>query len=157
MLMQSHGLASTLIRYCSAFLWYTIFVFCSDLWLCFSQIFNNNVSLACSCRLCCTRDFLVTRLKYISVLLSVFSCEKDINTHIRSNSGHELKFVFEDFQYTSSIDGLYLFCDALFCSTSDTSTRCQQRCETTKKRNIEEAEFRSLEVIRVMRRILPSH
>ncbi|XP_053399313.1 deleted in malignant brain tumors 1 protein-like [Mercenaria mercenaria] len=55
-------------------------------------------------------------------------CEMDSNTHIISQSSHETRFVFEDFEYTSNHEGLYVFCDAIFCRSSDYSRQCMQTC-----------------------------
>ena len=63
-----------------------------------------------------------------------FRCEKDVNTHVIRATGHETKFMFQDFQYTSSHDGLYLFCETVFCSVDDNSAPCQQKCNTGRKR-----------------------
>ncbi|XP_060553296.1 pancreatic secretory granule membrane major glycoprotein GP2-like [Ruditapes philippinarum] len=55
-------------------------------------------------------------------------CEMDSNTHIISQSSHETRFVFEDFEYTSNHEGLYVYCDAMFCRSSDYSRQCMQTC-----------------------------
>ncbi|XP_053400002.1 deleted in malignant brain tumors 1 protein-like isoform X2 [Mercenaria mercenaria] len=63
-------------------------------------------------------------------------CEMDTNTHIISQSTHETRFVFEDFEYANSHDGLYLYCDAMFCASSDWSTSCRQTCAPVVRRSI---------------------
>ena len=59
-----------------------------------------------------------------------FRCEVDASTHIISQSMHETKFVFEEFEYALNKKGVYLYCDARFCATSDYSQSCQQRCQS---------------------------
>ena len=91
------------------------------------------------------------------MIISLCRCERDTNTHIISQSGHELKFVFEDFQYTTGKDGLYLFCDAVFCSDTDTSMRCQQRCEKTRSFTAEELESGGYDEETVVKQIIHSY
>ena len=55
-------------------------------------------------------------------------CEVDVNTHIISQSTHETRFVFQDFEYASNHEGLDIYCDATFCATSDYSQQCMQTC-----------------------------
>ena len=55
-------------------------------------------------------------------------CEVDANTHIISQSTHETRFVFQDFEYASNHEGLDIHCDATFCATSDYSQQCLQTC-----------------------------
>lgn len=63
-------------------------------------------------------------------------CEVDTNTHIISQSAHETRFVFQDFEYTSNHEGIYVFCDAVFCSSHDYSRQCQQTCNPIIRRNV---------------------
>lgn len=55
-------------------------------------------------------------------------CEMDVNTHIISQSAHETRYVFEDFEYTSNHEGIYVYCDTVFCRSSDYSRQCMQTC-----------------------------
>ncbi|KAK3599689.1 hypothetical protein CHS0354_037160 [Potamilus streckersoni] len=64
-------------------------------------------------------------------------CEMDVNTHYISQSTHETKFMFRDFEYTSNHEGLYLYCDATFCETSNYFDQCQQSCNPRGKRGAE--------------------
>ncbi|XP_052276800.1 deleted in malignant brain tumors 1 protein-like [Dreissena polymorpha] len=63
-------------------------------------------------------------------------CEVDANTHLISQSTHETRFVFKDFEYTSDHQGIHVMCDATFCSTSDYSRQCTQTCNPTIRRNV---------------------
>ncbi|XP_053383676.1 oncoprotein-induced transcript 3 protein-like [Mercenaria mercenaria] len=54
-------------------------------------------------------------------------CEVNTNTHIISQSTHATRFVFESFEYSNSHEGIYVFCDAIFCN-SDRSAQCRQTC-----------------------------
>ncbi|XP_060591027.1 deleted in malignant brain tumors 1 protein-like isoform X2 [Ruditapes philippinarum] len=62
-------------------------------------------------------------------------CEMDKNTHIISQSSHETRFIFQDFEYTSNHEGIYVYCDAIFCSSSDYSNQCLQTCHPVVKRS----------------------
>ncbi|KAL3884621.1 hypothetical protein ACJMK2_024748, partial [Sinanodonta woodiana] len=64
-------------------------------------------------------------------------CEADENTRYISQSKHETKFMFRDFEYASNHEGLYLYCDATFCETSNYSYQCQQSCDPSGKREAE--------------------
>ncbi|KAH3842072.1 hypothetical protein DPMN_115560 [Dreissena polymorpha] len=66
----------------------------------------------------------------------MFSCEVDTNTHLISQSTHETRFLFKDFEYTSDHQGIHVMCDATFCSTSDYSRQCTQTCNPTIRRNV---------------------
>ncbi|XP_045187537.2 deleted in malignant brain tumors 1 protein-like [Mercenaria mercenaria] len=55
-------------------------------------------------------------------------CEVNTNTHIISQSTHATRFVFDSFEYSNSHEGIYMFCDALFCDSSDWSAQCRQTC-----------------------------
>lgn len=55
-------------------------------------------------------------------------CEEDGSTHIISQSTHETKFVFRDFEYLTLNEGLDIFCNATFCNSSDFSPVCTQAC-----------------------------
>ncbi|XP_052276796.1 deleted in malignant brain tumors 1 protein-like isoform X2 [Dreissena polymorpha] len=63
-------------------------------------------------------------------------CEVDTNTHLISQSTHETRFLFKDFEYTSDHQGIHVMCDATFCSTSDYSRQCTQTCNPTIRRNV---------------------
>ncbi|KAH3741464.1 hypothetical protein DPMN_048189, partial [Dreissena polymorpha] len=63
-------------------------------------------------------------------------CEVDTNTHMISQSTHETRFLFKDFEYTSDHQGIHVMCDATFCSTSDYSRQCTQTCNPTIRRNV---------------------
>ncbi|XP_060607118.1 CUB and zona pellucida-like domain-containing protein 1 [Ruditapes philippinarum] len=63
-------------------------------------------------------------------------CEVDTNTHIISQSSHETKFVFDNFEYTSNHEGIYMFCDTIFCNTHDYSAKCRQSCNPVIRRKI---------------------
>ncbi|XP_053376834.1 neurogenic locus notch homolog protein 1-like [Mercenaria mercenaria] len=55
-------------------------------------------------------------------------CEVDSNTHIISQSTHETRFVFQDFEYSTNREGLNIYCNATFCETKDFSPGCAQSC-----------------------------
>ncbi|XP_052765783.1 CUB and zona pellucida-like domain-containing protein 1 isoform X2 [Mya arenaria] len=55
-------------------------------------------------------------------------CEVDKYTHIMSQSTHETTFMFQDFEYSSDLEGLDVFCNATLCDTSDFTPRCMQSC-----------------------------
>ncbi|KAH3842061.1 hypothetical protein DPMN_115549 [Dreissena polymorpha] len=63
-------------------------------------------------------------------------CEVDTNTHLISQSTHETRFVFQDFEYTSNHQGIHVMCDATFCSTFDYSRQCTQTCNPIIRRNV---------------------
>ncbi|KAK3590907.1 hypothetical protein CHS0354_020885 [Potamilus streckersoni] len=91
---------------------------------------------------------------YLSSICYVIKCETDANTHYISQSTHETKFMFRDFEYTSNSEGLYLYCDATFCETSDYSNQCQQSCNPIGKRS---AESRPRLTETVQERIIHNH
>ncbi|KAH3842038.1 hypothetical protein DPMN_115526 [Dreissena polymorpha] len=64
-------------------------------------------------------------------------CEVDTNTHLISQSTHETRFVFQNFEYMSNHQGIHVMCDATFCSTSDYSRQCTQTCNPTIRRNVD--------------------
>ncbi|XP_053397567.1 CUB and zona pellucida-like domain-containing protein 1 isoform X2 [Mercenaria mercenaria] len=68
-------------------------------------------------------------------------CEIDTNTHIISQSSHETRFLFEDFEYADSHNGLYMKCEAIFCTSLDWSTRCRQKCIPVVRRNVKREEM----------------
>ncbi|XP_060553776.1 protein crumbs-like [Ruditapes philippinarum] len=55
-------------------------------------------------------------------------CEVDKNTHIISQSTHETRFVFLDFEYLTFNEGFDIFCNATFCHSDDFSPECTQAC-----------------------------
>ncbi|XP_053391822.1 CUB and zona pellucida-like domain-containing protein 1 [Mercenaria mercenaria] len=55
-------------------------------------------------------------------------CEVDSNTHIISQSTHETRFVFRDFEYSTNKEGLNIYCNATFCETKDYSPGIAQSC-----------------------------
>ncbi|XP_052803114.1 deleted in malignant brain tumors 1 protein-like [Mya arenaria] len=55
-------------------------------------------------------------------------CVEDVNTRLISQSTHETRFVFQDFEYTANHEGIDVMCDATFCSASDVSSKCRQSC-----------------------------
>ncbi|XP_052794515.1 deleted in malignant brain tumors 1 protein-like [Mya arenaria] len=61
-------------------------------------------------------------------------CEMDSNTHLISQSAHETRFVFKDFEYTNSHEGIDVTCDATFCSANDVSRQCTQTCNPVVRR-----------------------
>ncbi|KAL4221647.1 Scavenger receptor Cys-rich [Mactra antiquata] len=63
-------------------------------------------------------------------------CEVDSNTHIISQSSHETRFVFQDFEYTHNQQGIHVFCDAKFCAANDYSRDCMQACNPIIRRNV---------------------
>ncbi|XP_052794511.1 deleted in malignant brain tumors 1 protein-like isoform X2 [Mya arenaria] len=62
-------------------------------------------------------------------------CEMDSNTHLISQSAHETRFVFKDFEYTSSHEGIDVECDTTFCSSHDYSRQCTQTCNPVIRRS----------------------
>ncbi|XP_060590338.1 protein crumbs-like [Ruditapes philippinarum] len=56
-------------------------------------------------------------------------CEVDSNTHIISQSTHETRFVFQDFEYSTDREGLNINCNATFCESKDFSPGCSQSCQ----------------------------
>ncbi|KAL4232182.1 hypothetical protein ACF0H5_009756 [Mactra antiquata] len=68
-------------------------------------------------------------LDHLKYYLIKDGCEVDSNTHIMSQSTHETKFVFENFEYANNPQGgIYVFCDMTFCASSDWSNNCRQTC-----------------------------
>ncbi|XP_053391820.1 zona pellucida sperm-binding protein 2-like [Mercenaria mercenaria] len=57
-------------------------------------------------------------------------CEVDSNTHIISQSTHETRFVFQDFEYSTNGEGLNIYCNATFCETKYYSPGCAQSCKS---------------------------
>ncbi|XP_053400536.1 zona pellucida sperm-binding protein 2-like [Mercenaria mercenaria] len=55
-------------------------------------------------------------------------CEADTNTHILSQTGHETQLVFDYFEYTENKNGIYVICEGLICSPTDTSVECKISC-----------------------------
>ncbi|XP_053400627.1 uncharacterized protein LOC123559084 [Mercenaria mercenaria] len=63
-------------------------------------------------------------------------CEMDASTHIIAQTTHETRFVFVYFEYMDRHNkGLYVFCDAIFCRTSDMAAQCLQTCNPVRRRN----------------------
>ncbi|XP_060607114.1 deleted in malignant brain tumors 1 protein-like [Ruditapes philippinarum] len=73
---------------------------------------------------------------YMKFFLIRNGCEVDSNTHLITQSSHETKFVFEDFEYASNHEGIHVFCDAVFCSSHDYSGQCQQTCHPVFRRKL---------------------
>ncbi|KAJ8311381.1 hypothetical protein KUTeg_010736 [Tegillarca granosa] len=61
-------------------------------------------------------------------------CPMDPNTHIISQSTHETRFKFQDFEYSTDHDNLYIYCNARFCSVNDYSYSCDQACHRNNRR-----------------------
>ncbi|XP_053387839.1 uncharacterized protein LOC123542581 [Mercenaria mercenaria] len=64
----------------------------------------------------------------MDVVLINNGCEVDSNTHIISQSTHETRFVFQDFEYLTNDEGLDIYCNATFCDSKDYSSGCVQAC-----------------------------
>ncbi|XP_053389049.1 deleted in malignant brain tumors 1 protein-like [Mercenaria mercenaria] len=64
----------------------------------------------------------------LDVVLINNGCEVDGNTHIISQSTHETRFVFQDFEYLTNDEGLDIYCNATFCDSKDYSYGCVQTC-----------------------------
>lgn len=71
-----------------------------------------------------------------------FRCPIDPTVHVLSESTHETRFVFQDFEYVTDHNSLYLFCNASFCDSGDYSQSCVRRC-SSKRNNLIEATLRS--------------
>lgn len=55
-------------------------------------------------------------------------CVTDPNTHIISYSQHEVRFVFQEIEYSINPEGLDIFCQSSLCDVTDYSTRCSSVC-----------------------------
>ncbi|XP_062602411.1 pancreatic secretory granule membrane major glycoprotein GP2-like [Saccostrea cucullata] len=61
-------------------------------------------------------------------------CVIDPNARILSQTIHETRFYFQDFEYSMNHDSLYIHCNATFCKSNDYSAKCEQRCHHLFKR-----------------------
>ncbi|XP_062575526.1 deleted in malignant brain tumors 1 protein-like [Saccostrea cucullata] len=61
-------------------------------------------------------------------------CVIDPNARILSQTTHETRFYFQDFEYSTNHDSLYLHCNATFCKSNDYSASCEQACSHPRKR-----------------------
>eukprot|EP00105_Crassostrea_gigas_P038245 XP_019922393.1 PREDICTED: deleted in malignant brain tumors 1 protein-like [Crassostrea gigas] len=55
-------------------------------------------------------------------------CVIDPNARILSQNTHETRFYFQDFEYSTDQNSLYLHCNATFCKSNDYSAACEQTC-----------------------------
>ncbi|XP_078312094.1 uncharacterized protein LOC111136198 [Crassostrea virginica] len=55
-------------------------------------------------------------------------CVIDPNARIISQSTHETRFYFQDFEFSTNPNSLYLHCNATFCKSNDYSADCEQSC-----------------------------
>lgn len=55
-------------------------------------------------------------------------CVIDPNARILSQNTHETRFYFQDFEYSTNQNSLYLHCNATFCKSNDYSAACEQTC-----------------------------
>ena len=68
----------------------------------------------------------------------------DTNTHIISQSTHETRFVFSDFEYVNYHEGIDVYCDAIFCSANDYSQQCTQSCFPIVRRSVRTNPFENV-------------
>lgn len=57
-----------------------------------------------------------------------YRCVIDPNAGILSQNTHETRFFFQDFEYSTNQNSLYLHCNATFCKSNDYSAACEQTC-----------------------------
>ncbi|CAG2195879.1 unnamed protein product [Mytilus edulis] len=65
------------------------------------------------------------------VMLSI--CPVDRNTYITSQSTHETRFHFQDFEYAGHPDSMFVHCNATFCKSNDYSSECEPQCKHSKR------------------------
>ncbi|XP_069142270.1 CUB and zona pellucida-like domain-containing protein 1 [Argopecten irradians] len=64
------------------------------------------------------------------------ACVTDVNTRVLSILPHETKFVFRDFEYSTDLHNLYLYCTVTFCNRTDNSSLCDQQCHQRSPRSV---------------------
>ncbi|CAG2249166.1 unnamed protein product [Mytilus edulis] len=60
-------------------------------------------------------------------------CPVDRNTYITSQSTHETRFHFQDFEYAGHPDSMFVHCNATFCKSNDYSSECEPQCKHSKR------------------------
>ncbi|VDI13198.1 pancreatic secretory granule membrane major glycoprotein GP2 [Mytilus galloprovincialis] len=56
-------------------------------------------------------------------------CPVDRNTFVTSQSTHETRFHFQDFEYAGHPDSMFVHCNATFCKSNDYSSECEPQCK----------------------------
>ena len=85
---------------------------------------DNTVRITTSCIMMCRFT------KYKSGLYC--RCEVGGNTQLMGTSTTEMRFSFEDMEFTTNHEGIDVFCDAVFCNVNDYSSRCTSDCNAVK-------------------------
>ena len=65
--------------------------------------------------------------------LLFFRCPVDRNTFVTSQSTHETRFHFQDFEYAGHPDSMFVHCNATFCKSNDYSSECEPQCKHSKR------------------------
>ncbi|VDI14667.1 pancreatic secretory granule membrane major glycoprotein GP2, partial [Mytilus galloprovincialis] len=60
-------------------------------------------------------------------------CPVDRNTFVTSQSTHETRFHFQDFEYAGHPDSMFVHCNATFCKSNDYSSECEPQCKHSKR------------------------
>ncbi|CAC5405250.1 unnamed protein product [Mytilus coruscus] len=60
-------------------------------------------------------------------------CPVDRNTFVTSQSTHETRFHFQDFEYAGHPDSMFVHCNATFCKSIDYSAECEPQCKHSKR------------------------
>lgn len=60
-------------------------------------------------------------------------CPSDPNAVITSQSTHETRFYFQDFEYANHPNSMYVHCNATFCNVNDYSRACEPQCSHQKR------------------------
>jgi len=112
-------------------------LFITNMTLWFKQKGNRMIVFKDSCRWVpyLTFDLDQNSIRvYLHFVIEFFSCEVDPNTHTISQTTHETRFVFQDFEYTSDHSGIDVRCTASFCGVKDHSSKCTQTCHHVARR-----------------------
>lgn len=67
-------------------------------------------------------------LKFKGIINLFYICVIDPNARILSQNTHKTHFFFQDFEYSTNQNSLYLHCNATFCKSKDYSAACEQTC-----------------------------
>ncbi|XP_052085109.1 uncharacterized protein LOC127722254, partial [Mytilus californianus] len=71
-------------------------------------------------------------------------CPVDRNTFVTSQSTHETRFHFQDFEYAGHPDSMFVHCNATFCKSNDYSSECEPQCKHSKRMGHHRSEVQNL-------------
>ncbi|CAC5405245.1 unnamed protein product [Mytilus coruscus] len=75
-------------------------------------------------------DFMILTIDLSSETTDLkLRCPVDRNTFITSQSTHETRFHFQDFEYAGHPDSMLVHCNATFCKSNDYSSECEPQCK----------------------------